>query len=43
MKFAGRGAKAPTLELQLRFGNIGDDDHQQLLVNVDSCYVVRHG
>src|SRR5919109_1955178 len=42
LQFGRTRAKPAALPYDLRFCRINDDRHQQLLVNVNSCYVLRH-
>src|SRR5712671_2386784 len=42
MQFGRSGAKPAALQRHIRFRFIGYDHNQQLLVNVNSCYRMRH-
>src|SRR5947199_3030224 len=42
LQFGRTGAEPAALQHHIRFRRIGYDHHQQLLVNVNSCYILRH-
>src|SRR6478736_3136499 len=42
LQFAPTRAEPATLQHNVRFRRIDYDHHQQLLVNVNSCYILRH-
>ena len=42
LQFGRTGAETAALQHHIRFRRIGYDHHQQLLVNVNSCYILRH-
>src|SRR5262245_25142078 len=42
LQFGGTRAEPAALQHNTRFRRIGYDHHQQFLVNVNSCYILRH-